>query len=112
MRRFNPASERPARAVQCWQILVGAAMHRQTLSLRLLAQAMYGKPDPHPQLADVLAHVAWYCADEKLPPLAAVVVQPAKPVTDTQREAVYAYDWFDVYPPTADELARAFARPR
>ena len=26
MRRFNPTASHPARAVQCWQILVGAAM--------------------------------------------------------------------------------------
>ena len=57
MRRFNPSSAHPARAIQAWQILVGAAMHSQTLTAKLLAQLMYGRPDAG-QLGDVLGHIA------------------------------------------------------
>ncbi len=38
MKRFNPSSKHPARAVQAWQILVSAAMNRQTLTYKRLAR--------------------------------------------------------------------------
>jgi hypothetical protein len=43
MRTFNPHSGHPARAVQAWQILVGRAMNRQTVTYDGLSRLMYGK---------------------------------------------------------------------
>ena len=46
MREFNPSSVHPDRAVQAWQILVGAAMNRQTYTYEILSIKMYEKKAP------------------------------------------------------------------
>src|SRR5256885_16260214 len=98
MKTFNPTSERSARAVQAWQILVGKAMNRQTLTYDDLSVLMYEKHAPG-VLDRILGHVAYYCIDEGLPPLTSIVVGkrrgqpgddiPVDPTTlDQQREEV------------------------
>jgi hypothetical protein len=73
MRNFNPSSKHPDRAVQAWQILVGAAMHRQTLTYEGLSVLMYQKKAAG-VLDNVLGHVAFYCISNDLPPLTSIVV--------------------------------------
>jgi len=118
MRRFNPHSAHPARAVQCWQILVGQAVDRRTLTYEGLSLLMYKKPAAG-VLDRILGHVAFYCNDNDLPPLTAIVVGKRRgtpgddiPIDqstiDLQREAVYGEDWYDIYPPTEDELRQSF----
>lgn len=118
--RFNPSASHPARAVQAWQILVGRAMNRQTVTYLGLSQLMYGKSAPG-VLDKILGHIAFFCKEEKLPPLTSVVVNKsigvpghAIPVeaskVDELREQVYEFDWHDVYPPSADELKAAYDR--
>jgi len=120
MQRFNPTAKHPARAVQGWQILVSAAMHRQTLTYKGLSRLMYGR-DAAGVLDKILGHIAFYCIDNDLPPLTSIVVGKGRgtpgqdiPIdrtkTDAERERVYSTDWYDVYPPTAEELAAAFSR--
>ena len=122
MRRFNPSSSHPARAVQCWQILLGSAMNRQTVTYAGLAELMF-KRQAAGVLAQILAHVAYYCIDSELPPLTAIVVRtsggepgPGIPVNqasiDELREDVYQCDWFDVYPPSEEDLAASYAKQR
>jgi hypothetical protein len=105
--------------VQCWQILVGKAMNRQTVTYEGLSELMYRRHAAG-VLSKILGHVAFYCIEQKLPALTAIVVGkgggvpgddiPLAPAqVDSEREAVYRFDWFDVYPPSADELAAAFA---
>lgn len=117
MARFNPTSKHPARAVQAWIILVGAAMNRQTLTYLGLSQLMYRR-NAAGVLDKVLGHVAFYCIEKGLPPLTAIVVgkgrgTPGQDIPlemaslDGARERVYAYDWFDQYPPTEIELVAA-----
>lgn len=102
MRHFNPSSQHPARAVQAWQILVGAAMNRQTLTYEGLSKLMYGKPAAG-VLSHVLGHVAYHCIDQELPPLTSIVVGKARgtpgddiPIelahVDRDRELVYGLD--------------------
>ena len=43
MKVFNPSSPHPARAVQAWQIIVGIAMNRQTITYEGLSRLMYQK---------------------------------------------------------------------
>lgn len=120
MPRFNPNSTRQARAVQVWQILVGAAMSRQTLTYLRLSQMMFGH-DAAGVLAQILGHVAYYCSENDLPALTVIVVnnetgEPGADIPlnaenyDSEREAVYRFDWYDVYPPSEDELEAAFVR--
>jgi hypothetical protein len=117
-RRFNPSSAHPARAVQAWQILVGKAMNRQTVTYLLLSRLMYGK-DAQGVLAAILGHVAYYCADHGLPPLTAIVVGKSRgtpgesiPIDPTKldelRESVYEHDWYDVHSPSADDFQTAY----
>ena len=120
MHRFNPHSPHPARAVQAWQILVGKAMNRQTVTYEGLSVSMYGK-NAAGVMANILGHIAFYCMDSGLPPLTAIVVgkrggKPGEdiPVSleeiDEEREKVFRRNWYDVYPPTEDKLAAAYAK--
>ena len=73
MKLFNPSSKHPARAVQAWQILVGKAMNRQTITYLELSRLMY-KKDAQGVLDKILGHIAYYCIDNKLPALTSIVV--------------------------------------
>ena len=73
MKKFNPTSKHPERAVQAWQILVGAAMSRQTITYERLSELMYNKKAAG-VLDKILGHVAYYCNENGLPPLTSVVV--------------------------------------
>jgi hypothetical protein len=119
MKKFNPSSNHPDRALQAWQILVGKAMNRQTLTYKGLSQLMY-KKDAAGVLDKILGHVAFFCSDNKLPALTSIVVGkgrgtpgrdiPVDPkVMDREREKVYDYDWYNAYPPTPTQLAKSFA---
>ena len=119
MRKFNPTSKHPDRAVQAWLILVHAAMSRQTLTYEGLSQLMYQRKAPG-VLDSILGHIAFYCIDEILPPLTSIVVGKRRgapgadiPIDlsqfDAERERVYATDWYDIYPPTSEELSTALA---
>ena len=73
MQQFNPSSSHPLRALQAWQILIGAAMNRQTLTYLGLSQKMY-KKNAQGVLDKILGHVAFYCDDNDLPALTSIVV--------------------------------------
>jgi hypothetical protein len=118
MRQFNPKATRPARAVQAWQILVGKAMNRQTVTYAGLGELMF-KREAAGVLDKILGHVAFYCNDNNLPPLTSIVVGKRRgtpgadiPIDlttlDKQREKVYGWDWYNVYPPSEAELAEAY----
>lgn len=70
MKKFNPTAKQPARAVQAWQILIGRAMNRQTITYHHLSQLMYGKSAAG-VVNKILGHIAFFCEDNKLPPLTA-----------------------------------------
>ena len=120
MRKFNPSSQNPDRAVQAWLILVSSAMNRQTLTYEGLSELMYGHK-AQGVLNRILGHIAFYCDEEGLPPLTSIVVGkkrgapgdaiPIDPEQiDRERERVYKTDWFNIYPPTSEELSAAHAR--
>lgn len=118
MTTFNPTSTHPLRAVQAWQILVGMAMNRQTITYKGLSKLIYQKDAPG-VLDEILGHIAYYCLDNYLPALTSIVVGKGRgtpgqdiPVDlntiDTQREKVYDYDWYNIIPPHSDELKSSF----
>ena len=118
MQRFNPSSKREERAAQAWQILIGAAMNRQTLTYKLLSIMMFQK-EAAGVLDKTLGHIAFYCSDNSLPALTSIVVgknrgTPGDEIPleteeyDLAREGVYEFDWYDIYPPSANELLEAF----
>lgn len=92
-------------------------MNRQTLTYEGLSVKMYQKKAAG-VLDKILGHVAFYCIEQDLPPLTSIVVgkgrgTPGQDIPldaaslDGARERVYAYDWYDEYPPTTDQLAAA-----
>jgi hypothetical protein len=116
-RRFSQNPTRPERAVQIWLILISAAHNRQALTYRLLADMLNYKGAG--VFADTLGHIMFFCREERLPPLSVLVVNqetglPGEGLTDTDlnadRESVFDFDWYDVVPPTSQELAAAYAR--
>ena len=118
MKEFNPSSSHPARAVQCWQILVGMASNRQTATYEGLSVLMYQKKAAG-VLDRILGHIAYYCRDNDLPPLTSLVVgkhrgTPGQDIPlseeyfDSSREETYEFDWYNIYPPNEFELKENF----
>ena len=119
-KKFNPTASQSARALQAWQILIGMATNRQTVTYETLSNLMYRK-DAAGVMAQILGHIAFFCEDAELPALTSIVVGkgrgtpgpgiPLDPTrVDQQREEVFGYDWYDVYPPTEDQLRTAYTR--
>ncbi|QMT33107.1 hypothetical protein LNQ82_00830 [Conchiformibius steedae DSM 2580] len=110
---FEENSNRVRRAVQAWQILVHAAMNRQTHTYKSLSILMYGHYAGG-TLGSVLGYIAFYCNENNLPPLTALVVNsetgvpgaliPISSDLNQVREQVYQTDWYAIYPPTEQEL--------
>lgn len=103
---------RAQRALQIWQVLIGAAHNRQLLTYPMVAERIGMATQG---LAPSLALVSAYCAARALPPLTVLVVgthsgQPGEgldTVSDVgrDREAVFTHNWYAMVPVTAEELA-------
>jgi hypothetical protein len=103
---------RSEQAVQVWQVLIGAAFYRQTLTYTLLADRVGREPGA---LTVPLGMINRYCSMKQLPPLAVLVVRsdagtPADDLSwttdvDFAREAVYQLEWFKLKPPSANDFA-------
>jgi hypothetical protein len=99
------------RAIQIYQVLVGMAHNRQTITYGKLSE-LTGIPTHG--MAPRLDHLMRYCAANKLPPLTVLVVQKdsGKPGqglvttmdTDADRERVFAYNWYKTQPLTTSAL--------
>lgn len=94
------------RAIQIYQVLIGAAHHRQLLTYDIVGKHI---GVPRQGLANHLEHLLRYCEKEKLPRLTSICVsektgQPSHGYTDRvagtpeqlhrDREAVYAHKWY------------------
>lgn len=117
VRRFGDRGYdgREARAQQIYQILLSAARNRQLLTYKVLAK-MIGFRGAG-VFAQILGCIASWCNEHKLPPLTSLVVNEKTglcgngiPVKKAHmyREKVYGFDWFEVVPPTREELRRAY----
>lgn len=103
------------RALQVWQILIGKAHNRQTMTYSELA-SLLGYSDARP-IHHFLNPIMRYCDQNALPPLTVLVVQkgsgsPGEGLTTTvdaaaDRQRVFAYNWYNLHPPTPDELKAA-----
>ncbi|WP_155400025.1 hypothetical protein [Moraxella bovoculi] len=117
MKKFSEEATHPARALQAWQILISTAMNRQTHTYKTLFQSMYEKP-AQGVLAHILGHIAYFCNKYDLPPLTVLVVNEKTGLPDegilfdgdlqSIREKVYAFNWYDVYPPSENELKEIY----
>lgn len=114
-RRFSEIKTQPTRALQIWQILIGKAHNRQTMTYGELADLLGFKGAGI--LGGMLAPIMFYCEKHGLPPLSSLVVNqetglPGEGLTSpsnlhAEREAVYRYDWYGLYPPTPEEFMEA-----
>jgi hypothetical protein len=104
------------RASQCWPILISKAKSQSTLTYGDLADLIGFYPN---LLCDILGHIFSFCKKNDLPPLNSIVVGKstgipgegaalkAEQVPAIQIE-VFDFDWFDIIPPTIEELKEAF----
>jgi hypothetical protein len=112
-----PGWERPAwRALQAWQILISKASDSSIITYEDLARMM-GYADAH-HLGYILSHIQYYCQQSGLPPLNSIVVSqetglPGESVAVKPEQIpllhlqVFRQNWFDIVPPTMEELIRA-----
>jgi hypothetical protein len=123
LRRFNPNSTTEGRAVQSWLILIGQASNRQTITYLELSNIMFGN-NAAGVLDKILGRILTYCRANKIPGLPVIVVGKGRGTpggmeklyskehndkgrdVDEEREAVYEHPWYDMYPPTEDDLIR------
>ncbi len=114
--KFDDYPHLEHRALQIWQILIGKADMRQTVTYGMLSDMLgYGGAGT---MHHMLGHIGAYCALNGLPLLNTLAVNkdtglPTRGTFDRdankERERVFGYPWFGVYPPTAGALEEAFA---
>ena len=118
VQKFDDKRSRPYRALQVWQILISKAANRQIATYEELEEALGYKGAG--VFAQTLGHIMYYCDQNDLPPLTALVVKKYKGIPgtglttpkdlDVQREEVFRYKWFRDIPPTPEELKNAYDR--
>lgn len=97
---------RSERAMQVWQILLGVAHNRQTITYGQVADHL--EFDGAGVLAQILDRIMNYCGLKGLPPLTCVVVNQTTGLPGTglstignlprDREDVYNHNWYAMYP--------------
>jgi len=109
----NPSDE--LRAFQIWLILISKALNRQTVTYKILGKMLGFKG--YGVFAGILDHIRIYCILNKLPPLTALVVNQVTGLPgeglglldkklNSAREIIYNYDWYNIIPPTPEQLMR------
>jgi hypothetical protein len=115
---FNEEPTRPYRALQLWQILIAKAANRQVATYGELERLIGFKGAG--VFAQTLGHIMYYCQQNGLPPLTALVVKkktglPGHGLTvrkdlDAGREEAFGCEWFKVLPPTPRQLGDAYRK--
>ena len=102
-----------ARTLKAYLVLVGHAVRRETITYGALRRKIDETP---PNVSNHLRLILDYCEKNHLPRLVTLVVSgtSGEPGEDypgptesiyVDREAVYAYDWLELVPPTTTELS-------
>jgi hypothetical protein len=119
LRRFADNSHVPTRALQIYQVLVGLAWNRQTITYGELSKDQMEGYGGGGILNRPLGCIMRWCDDNSLPPLTVLVVndqtgipgEGLRTVPDDDwpagQQEVYALNWYSIIPPTVDELAHA-----
>lgn len=115
VKKFDDIRKNSARALQIWQILIGAAHSRRTLTYGILRDLL------HYEGAGVfdeqLGHIMAWCRLNGLPPLTIIVVNQETGLPGSglpprmlheEREKVFKEDWYAIYPPSEAQLTEAF----
>ena len=113
-RRFNDNPTQGSRALQIWLVLIGLAHSRQTITYGQLAEVLGFRGAG--TLAQLLGPIMFYCIQNELPPLTVLVVNrdtglPGAGLVhadlNADREAVFRCDWYDLVPPSPEQLKAA-----
>lgn len=117
IKHFDEVRTNPSRALQLYQILIGLAHNRQTMTYGQLADLVGFKGAG--VFAAKLGHIMYWCVQENLPPLTVLIVNqdtglPGDGLTSAddlhrQREEVFGTLWYRIVPPSPEELEAAFA---
>jgi putative restriction endonuclease len=112
--QFSDTPTLPKRALQIWQILIGKAYNRQTVTYGQLAD-MIGYAGAG-TLGQNLDYLLCYCQIYQLPPITNLVVNKDTGLPGegpgfvlaqlhADRERVYQFNWYGLVPPTPEEFA-------
>ena len=118
VRKFDAIRTKYSRAVQIWQILIGLAHNRQTTTYGMLGKQIGFEGVGI--IGQFLDPIMRYCKANNLPPLTIVVVNettgsPGEGLVtlaneNLDREAVFHYDWYNLYPPGENDFAALFPK--
>lgn len=116
MKTFDKKPTWDARAVQIWQILVSMAHNRQSTTYSQLSKLLGFTRTV--RLTESLGSIMYYCNQNELPPLTVLIVSEKTGVPkeglmlpgeeNREREKVFKYNWYNIYPPTREEFAKAW----
>lgn len=106
---------RSERAIQIWQVLIGLANNRQTITYENLAE-LIGMGNVAVSITQPLELLMNYCKNNNLPPITILVVQkhsgqPGQGLTTVEelnadREKVFNYEWYKLKPLQLSELEK------
>ena len=115
MNTFDSLRTREARALQIWQILIGLAHNRQTITYKQLSKLL--RFEGAGVFSPLLEPIMMYCKKNNLPPLTILVVNEATGMPgeglatirdlNEDREKVFRHDWYGIHPPSEEELREA-----
>lgn len=110
--KFSDAPTTRTRAIQIYQILVGAAHRREILTYQILAKLIGYKGAG--VLDRQLGHLMYWCSQNNLPPLTVLVVNKSTGLPgwglveavdlNSDRERVFNFNWYELVPPTVENL--------
>lgn len=116
VKKFDAIRTRYSRAVQIWQISISLARNRQTITYGMLGEKIGFKGVG--VIGPFLDPIMRYCKQNNLPPLTIIVVSettgsPGEGLTavrneNLDREAVFNYDWYNLYPPSEADFATLY----
>jgi len=117
METFDNNRSWDARAVQIWQILVGMAHNRQSVTYSQLSKLLgYTK---NANMAEPIGRIMYYCDQNRLPQLTVLIVNEKTGIPkeglmlpgeeNQEREKVFNYNWYNIYPPSKEDFARAWS---
>lgn len=119
IRRFSSAANacNKNRALQVYQYLICCAANNRTCTYKDVANVIGYKGAG--VLENILGHIHFWCVQNDLPKLTCIVVnkitgRPGHGLSawvsdiDKERVAVFNQDWWDIMPPTPNEMAHLF----
>ncbi len=122
IRKFDDDRHVPTTALQIYLILIGLAWNRQTITYGALSQGQMGGYGQGGVINRELGCVMGWCYENGLPALTALVVRddtgiPGEGLVTVEGEdfpaaqqRVFRYNWFQLFPPTIQELKAAGER--